>query len=562
MVERTLISLPSQLQLIDRLQHLIYLSSSLIFVSGEAGSGKSTLTENLSNVLPSDLQQVHISLVNSVTTTSLRQKIIAQLYDKALFNAEDTLLESVVRLQQSKQRTQSRLIIIDNAEHLPADFIIELCELFSDPNFAQDNTLNVLLLTDGKTTQAYLNYIETHLVSRLQSTLNHLELILPALAPQEASELLLHNFQQVAYQAKLQHQDALNRQLTLCNGNPQKIIKLADDLSQGLLEPMTPSWIKTRLPAVLLMLTLVAIVSAFAAYLYPKFIPHSPQVSIQSSTTSFIDGNVPVDKNIDLKSTRSTNQESLASAWSTFDLGIVDNQSMVGLSDKMEQRVVISDNQLIELTVLSDDKNGDVKSITTKDTINQAPQLLKPMPIANDGIVNEDTVNKDTSSNTSLTNELINEEQESASTAVSDLAAESNNQEIMSVAAELPIDTTASVVEEIKPSVSKQKEDRFLTDSDILLSKNAKYFTIQISGMASRQYLAVFQQKYNSDQKNVFSYKTLRNNKPWFVIVYGEYSSLESAKVATKNLPSPFKGMPTWIKTWQAVHNDLRLNNE
>ena len=561
MVERTLISLPSQLQLIDRLQHLIYLSSSLIFVSGEAGSGKSTLTENLSNVLPSELQQVYISLVNSVTATSLRQKIIAQLYDKALFNAEDTLLESVVRLQQSKQRTKSRLIIIDNAEHLPDDFIIELCELFSDPNFAQDNTFNVLLLTDGKTTQAYLNYIETHLVSRLQSTLSHLELILPALAPQEASELLLHNFQQVDYQAKLQHQDALNRQLTLCNGNPQKIIKLADDLSQGLLEPMTSSWIKTRLPAVLLMLILVAIVSVFAAYLYPQFISHSPQIAIPSSTTPFIDGNVPVDKNIDLKSTRTTNQESLASAWSTFDLGIVDNQSMVGLSDKMEQRVVISDNQLIELTVLSDDKNNDVKSTTAKNTPNQAPQLLQPIPIANDGIVNEDTVNKDTSTITLSANELMNEEQESASKVVSDLVAESNNQEIMSVAAQLPIDT-ASVVEEIKPSVSEQKEDRFLTDSDILLSKNAKYFTIQISGMASRQYLAVFQQKYNSDQKNVFSYKTIRNNKPWFVIVYGEYSSLESAKVATKNLPSPFKGMPTWIKTWQAVHNDLRLNNE
>lgn len=567
MVERTLISLPSQLQLIDRLQHLIYLSSSLIFVSGEAGSGKSTLTENLSNVLPSDLQQVHISLVSSVTATSLRQKIIAQLYDKALFNAEDTLLESVVRLQQSKQRTQSRLIILDNAEYLPADFIIELCELFSDSNFAQDNTFNVLLLTDGKTTQAYLNYIETHLVSKLQSTLSPLELILPALAPQEASELLLHNFQQVDYQAKLQHQDALNRQLTLCNGNPQKIIKLADDLSQGLLEPMTSSWIKTRLPAVLLMLILVAIVSVFAVYLYPKFIPHSPQIAIPSSTTSSIDGNVPVDKNIDLKSTRTTRQESLASAWSTFDLGVVDNQSMVGLSDKMEQRVVISDNQLIELTVLSEDKNSDVKSITTKGTTNQPPQLLQPIPIANDGIVNEDIVNKDTvnediSTNTSLINELMNEEQESASTAVSDLAAESNNQQIMSIAAELPIDTTTSVVEEIKPSVSKQKEDRFLTDSDILLSKNAKHFTIQISGMASRRYLTAFQQKYNSDQKNVFSYKTIRNNKPWFVIVYGEYSSLESAKVATKNLPSPFKGMPTWIKTWQAVHNDLRLNNE
>ena len=269
MVERTLISLR---------QH-IYLSSSLIFVSGEAGSGKSTLTENLSNILPSDLQQVYISLGNELTDNALRQKIIAQLYAKALFNAEDKLLDTISRLQQSEKRVQNKLIIIDNAQYLPDDFIIELCELFSAPNLAQDNTFNVLLLTDEKTTRTYLNYIGTHLVSRLQSTLNHLELTLPALSAQEAKELMLHNFQQVGYQAKLQHQDALNRQLSLCNGNPQKIIKLAEDLSQGLLETIAPSWIKTKLPAVLLMLMLVIIVSILAAYLYPKFVSNSPQKS-------------------------------------------------------------------------------------------------------------------------------------------------------------------------------------------------------------------------------------------------------------------------------------------
>ncbi|MEL0657616.1 AAA family ATPase [Psychromonas arctica] len=541
MVERTLISLPSQLQLIERLQHHIYLSSSLIFVSGEAGSGKSTLTENLSNALPSDLQQVYTSLGSELTENALRQKIIAQLYANALFNAEDKLLDTISRLQQSEKRVQNKLIIIDNAQYLPDDFIIELCELFSAPNLAQDNTFNVLLLTDEKTTRTYLNYIGTHLVSRLQSTLNHLELTLPALSAQEAKELMLHNFQQVGYQAKLQHQDALNRQLSLCNGNPQKIIKLAEDLSQGLLESIAPSWIKTKLPAVLLMLMLVIIVSILATYLYPKFVPNSPQRNELDDALLITD---------ELISTESKKQESLASSWSTLELGVTDNKAMVGLSDKTEQRIVISDNQLIELTILSEEIDTQNIPVTNNTNEHEVPLLLQLPPTLSDEIINEDVfINKKLD-----TIQLIDGDIEPS--------AEDNAEEELNIVEQLPVSTSSTIVKNKKSIASKQKEDSLLTPADILLSKNPKNFTVQISGMASRPYLAAFQQKYNSDRENVFSYKTIRNNKPWFVVVYGEYSSVESASLAIKSFPEAFKGMPTWIKTWQAVHNDLRLNNE
>ena len=552
MVERTLITLPSQLQLIERLQHLIYLSSSLTFVSGEAGSGKTTLIENLSNALPGDLQQVYISLVNEQTENALRQKIVAQFYNKALFNAEDKLLDTIFRLQQSEQQTKKKLIIIDNAQYLPAGFIIELCELFSEPNFTQDNNFNILLLTDEKTTKDYIHYIDTHLVSRLQSTLNHLELTLPALDGQEANELLLHNFQQIGYQAKLQHQDALNRQLALCNGNPQKIIALAEGLNQGLLETVPPSWVKTKLPAVLLMLILVIIVSLLAAYLYPKFVPNSTKID-ESDNDLLTEGTIT-----GVAPTESIKQESLASSWATLDLEVENNQSMVGLSDKTEQRTVISDNQLLELTVLSDTSNNDIPNpLANKNTDQYQVPLLLQLPV----VINDDIISEDDSFSES---ELINTKQKVTTIADSDNGAtsDSNDEEVLSVADELLTNVSSSVVKKDKPLISTEKEDSLLTASYILLSKKPNNFTVQISGMASRRYLAIFQQKYESNTENVFSYKTIRNNKPWFVVIYGEYSSVESANLAIKSLPEAFKGRPTWIKTWQAVHNDLRLNNE
>lgn len=643
MVERTLISLPSQLQLIERLQHLIYLSSSLIFVSGEAGAGKSTLTENLSNTLPTDLKQVYVSLVNEPTAAKLRQQIISQLFDKALFNAEDKLLDSILRLQQAENRSLNRLIIIDNADHLPTDFIAELCELFSDNSLAQDNTLNVLLLTEQAATEQYLDYIDTHLASRTKDFLNHVELTLPVLNTQEANALLQHNFQQVDYHAKLQHQDALNQQLRLCNGNPQKIIKLADDLSQGLLKPITTSWVQTRLPAIALMLFLVAIVSAIAVYLYPKFIPNkslseaeNAQAPIDSTYIALeeikeVEGmpeehnssevNAVEDSeedNEDSKTAAADTQaplnegpEKLAASWADLDLDVIDNQSQVGLSDATEKRVVISGQQLLELSVAIEAKDADVNeqvlleddsstpltapSITTETSVEastgkvnqteneqQVPLLLR-LPVDNENnLVENETITDNLNDSKALLNseqtattaqETVLDKQDTIET-VTDASSEGlvNDNELenkalpLSIAEQLPVNiSTAAAETAVQPvnniSTSVKQESLF-TDSETLFAKDASHYTLQLSGMASREYLIEFQNQYRSSLENIYIYQTVRQAKPWYVIIYGDYDSVKSAQLAAKNLPNAFRNMPSWVKKWQVVHNDLRLNNE
>jgi len=633
MVERTLISLPSQLQLIERLQHLIYLSSSLIFVSGEAGAGKSTLTENLSNVLPAELQQVYVSLVNEPTAAKLRQQIIAQLFEKALFNAEDKLLDSILRLQQAENHFFNRLIIIDNADHLPADFIAELCELCSDKCLAQDNTLNVLLLTEQAATDQYLDYIDSHLASPIKDALNHVELTLPALNTQEANALLKHNFQQVDYHAKLQHQDALNKQLKLCNGNPKKIIKLADDLSQGLLKPITTSWVQTRLPALALMLVLVAIVSAFAVYLYPKFIPNKSRLEAENAQTPIDSSYIAleeikamegmpeehngievntVEEGEDIAITASTTQatlnkgqEKLAASWADLDLDVIDNQSLVGLSDATEKRVVISGEQLLELSVAIEAKGTNaseneqallqddavVSSTSTgvsNDKVNQieneeqAPLLLQS-PIGNENALLENKMLADSLNNSKI---LLNSEPSTTTEQQTPLAKQDtieivadassdelssdneleNKTQSLSAAEQLPVNIDSApeetVVQPVNNLNTSVKQESLLTDPETLFAKDASHYTLQLSGMASREYLIQFQNQYRSSLENIYIYQTVRQAKPWYVIIYGDYDSVKSAQLAAKNLPNAFRDMPSWVKKWQVVHNDLRLNNE
>ena len=541
MVERTLISLPSQLQLIERLQHLIYLSSSIIFVSGEAGIGKSTLTEHLSNVLPNDLQQIYIVLANTTSSARLRQQIVEKLYNKALFNAEDRLLDTITRLQQAGYRNQNRLILIDNAENLPHGFVCELCELFSNVNFIQNHTFNILFVTNELVNQQHLNSIEEGVSGEIKLLLNRIELTIPTLSPKEASVLLLHHFQQLDYNAELQHQDALNRQLKLCHGNSQKITKLAHDLSQGVINPQSHSWLNTPLSIIFLILVSIVIAGALATYFYSQFIADKQATPTQLEPVIVIEDIKKANQfeatNKNLMGAAVSPEpihEALAGSWENFNGDITDNHIVVGLSDKTE---------LQELKVLLEKNNNDDVADETFIDLKNSEQETDPLL----------TIQQESYDQEAL---AVIEARE-LKLAIKAQQKDVENKTVTNNLIENNVGILAS-----SEQVGAMSTENVFTDPDLLLSKKGDHFTLQLSGMASRQSLALFKTNYHLPQENVFVYQTIRKNKPWFVIVLGEFNTMESALVAAKTLPTPFTGMPTWAKTWQVVHNDLRLNNE
>jgi len=608
MVERTFISLPSQLQLIERLQHLIYLSSSLIFVSGETGSGKSTLTENLSNSLNAELQQIYISLSNVPSADKLRQQIVGQLYDKPLFNSEDNLLDTILRLQASESKESNKLLIIDGADNLPDGFIIELCELFSGEDFVRDSTLNILLLADEKTNQQHLDYIEDNLISRMQAALNHVEFKLPPLSPEESLLLLQHNFKQASYKPEVQHQEALTNQLKECAGNPKKITQLAHDLSQGSVIPPRKYWLKTALPAILLMLVLVGIVSALGTYLYPKFITEK-KVSPKPAPEVVKEKTQKEARLEHLLIQEKKMQEMLAGEWDSASAEVEENQQEVGLAEQKGQRVVVSDEELVKLvsaveentkrlleekgkqpttslslsqtedrplqsgtqseqylpidsqqnedsqTLLSSLKRQaglDIKDEAPVETVAvviepAVPSVVAPVvdSVAITNEVKEDVQQIEVENDLLLTEETLSPNETLTESASPELALQTNDE---------PELTESNVVAE--------QSQTDLTPTAILFNKSPEHYTLQLSGMATKRYVELFKEQSKFPQENLFLYETVYQNKPWFVVLYGDYDSVRSAQLAAGNLPDAFKGMSSWVKQWQLVHNELRLNDE
>jgi len=620
MVERTLISLPSQLQLIDRLQHLIYLSSSLIFVSGEAGSGKSTLTENLSNALDTDLQQIYLSLSPAVSADKMRQQIVGQLYDQPLFNPEENLLDTVLRLQASESKENKKLLIIDNANNLPEGFIIELCELFSGEDFVRDSTFNIVLLGDEKTNQAHLEYIEDNLIGRMQAALNDVEFKLPPLTDEESFSLLQHHFQQAKYHPDVDNEEGITKQLKACDGNPKRIIQLANTLTQENVIPARRYWLKTALPAVLMMLLLVALVSALGTYLYPRFIAQSEVLTDEADIiaankaqrNAFLEHHLIQEERM---------EEALAAAWNEDEVGIDDNPQQVGQADKDGSRVVVNDQEITAITELLADKSESEAQKTTDSQNNastekEASQANSPESVTyrlpakkltpvdpiqlspsdegaslnnnkSDVITEKDSQqiedNKTLLSSIKETvglgavdenavEPLKNIEEPSKpevsapivnlpSVAKPALVATTTLQEVTSD----PADTTvkAPITDtEVQEAPPIKAVANGLTPDAVLLSKSALRYTLQLSGMATQRYVDLFKQQSNFPRENLFLYQTTYQNKPWFVVLYGDYESVSAAQVAAKNLPGALKGMQSWVKQWQLVHNELRLNNE
>lgn len=523
MVERTLISFPSQLQLIDRLQHLLYLSSSMVFISGEKGSGKSTLIEQLSNQLPDATQQAFIRLAEPTSVAQIRQQIISQLFEQPLFDADDTLCNVIKLLKNKGNSGISRVVVIDNAQLLPELLLHELAEVIKQKSLLSDNEINFIFISDQLKNQEMVNNYKKSLNNQ---GVTALVFKLPPLDITEAKKLLTHSFLQLGYSPKIQHQDAVAKQLLNCQGIPEKILQLATEVSSGHLDDELPSWLKIRFPAILLMLALLVVVGGLAWYLYPKFIKQPLEVdTIVESEAILLDEIQSTDLIID-QNIKADTAEPLAGQWSNNKKVITDNTLSVGEADN-KKRAVILDPQLLDIE---------------KSTIASSFESEKNIP----NVANE--VKQESSRPVAL---II----DNSDSALDEQVTEPNLSESASEQ-QLGVKVTTLVTE---LSITSLKHKPF-TPSEQLLAINPNFYTLQLAAMHSEKSLQAFIIEHQLAEKHISLYQTIRNGKKWYVVIYGQFKSRQAALNEVKKLSNSPMKLDSWAKKYASIHQDLQLN--
>ncbi|MGP1956239.1 MAG: SPOR domain-containing protein [Arsenophonus sp. NC-PE1-MAG3] len=112
-----------------------------------------------------------------------------------------------------------------------------------------------------------------------------------------------------------------------------------------------------------------------------------------------------------------------------------------------------------------------------------------------------------------------------------------------------PIETNPEI--KIKPTVQTH-----INQSTDLLSAPTSNYTLQLSGASCSNSLEAFAK--NNHLINYKIYKSIRNGQPWYVLIHGNYRSINEAKNATLTLPDSIQKKKPWVRKFQQVKQDQK----
>lgn len=83
----------------------------------------------------------------------------------------------------------------------------------------------------------------------------------------------------------------------------------------------------------------------------------------------------------------------------------------------------------------------------------------------------------------------------------------------------------------------------------------AHHYTLQLSSAATPD--GLYQSARRHKLSNYLVYETVRHDRQWYVLVYGDYPDFSSAKSALHSLPSAFDKNNPWIRSLKQVQREL-----
>ncbi|MCJ8338835.1 MAG: AAA family ATPase [Pseudomonadales bacterium] len=96
-----------------------------------------------------------------------------------------------------------------------------------------------------------------------------------------------------------------------------------------------------------------------------------------------------------------------------------------------------------------------------------------------------------------------------------------------------------------------------LLNEDLISSWPASGYTLQLLGARSEASVVNFLQKMPGSEQ-MYYYQTKLKNRPWNVIIYGQFSTRSAAKSAIVKLPAKLRKLKPWIKSISSVQSAIK----
>lgn len=244
-----LLLLPTQEELVQRLQHTASYSGQLLLLCGLRGAGKSTLCAALASELD-DYNSALVLCPQHVASAEIRRKILVQLTSSPIFDDEIPLMDTIMRIQATL--TKPLHIIIDDAHLLPKSLWAE-CILLSKIQCAGSN-VSVTMAMDS----SYLSKLMAELSNDMRQLLLPINIEpLPIAERDGLYQSLLIRSGSTSFIAR----DMIHRQLDSQSGTPFEVVEL---LQLAITEPKqnSPVW-GIKIKVTLLMFVIVLMVMGY-----------------------------------------------------------------------------------------------------------------------------------------------------------------------------------------------------------------------------------------------------------------------------------------------------------
>ncbi|MFT6925397.1 MAG: DamX protein [Psychromonas sp.] len=281
-----------------------------------------------------------------------------------------------------------------------------------------------------------------------------------------------------------------------------------------------PSWVKENLSQLLLLLAMLMVVVSLAVYFFYTPLSELIFAEDRAAAQKIIVNKAPV--------------KVITENWQEDQQGPIENtQYNVGDSDLNDKRVVISKEELVGL-----EQRYRIDLVETAE---------KPLPA---GIEGQQSVQTIVGKNGQPSISIIRMSDSFAS-------------DIDRVNGQAELFLSGEKKHQLLLKTAQLNGiNLILTPAETLMAKSPSLFTLRLSAMESWEKLQDFVIQHDLLKENIYVYRTIRNHKPWYVLLLGEYRSFPGAKIAQQGLPGALANFPSQVFTYKEIQQDLQLKND
>lgn len=510
-------------QQLSMLEHLSRYSNLLSVVTGDSGSGKTRFLQEFIRLQNDTAVISHVKATMLMTAAPLLQAIYTGYADVLDNHHADTSFGPLLKFAQDAERKgQKAIILIDNAHELNTDAIIMLMDMMSLATESQE-VPHVALFSEFSLSRD----LDVYQKGRYQQ-LSH-EIALAPLTLDQTRAYMLHRVRAIGGGIHLPFNDRQVKKIyQQSDGLPGAINKAAlammgDAKAAAALAARKPSRFRLPIslpiptkwtfgfPLVHMALMSIIMLGILVAVIFNDGEADKPEVN---STKIAPIGQVP----------KSSNSETLAR--------IDAMQRQIGQEAPLALPPIPADvlqanngevSTRVPATTSSIGANGNV----ALPPIEPAPMLMEPI---NEPDMSEDATRKEPVVTTPILQTAGSAAKEPAKTTSAAPAPAS----VKTIQSSDPFDKTKA-----------------------WLDNNPNRYTLQLLGGYNKETI----QEFIRDQGSLSAlsyFKSLHNNKEWYVVVYGEYRNRSEAIAAVENLPKDLRKLNPWARSVRGIQQDIR----